>query len=211
MLGVFITIEGVEGSGKSTQLFRLSERLRQIGLPLLVSKEPGGTALGRELRRLLLERHPSGEAWCPDAELLLFYADRAQHIEQVVRPALTAGHHVVSDRSVYSTLAYQGYGRMLPIHEVREINQWAVHTWWPELVILIDVDPTVLAARLAERTLDRFEQESAEFHARVRAGFHAMAAADPQHWVVVDGANDPDTVAADIAAAVAAHLGLDVR
>ena len=80
MLGVFITIEGVEGSGKSTQLFRLSEHLRQIGLPLLVSKEPGGTALGRELRRLLLERHASGESWCPDSELLLFYADRAQHL-----------------------------------------------------------------------------------------------------------------------------------
>ena len=202
--GRYIALEGAEGCGKSTQAARLATALGAV-----LTRETGGTDIGRRIREILHDTSVSDLT--SRAEALLIAADRAQHIEQVVRPALTAGRHVVSDRSVYSTLAYQGYGRMLPIHEVREINQWAVHTWWPELVILIDVDPMVLAARLAERTLDRFEQESAEFHARVRAGFHAMAAADPQHWVVVDGANDPDTVAADIAAAVAAHLGLDAR
>ena len=202
--GRYIALEGAEGCGKSTQAARLATALGAV-----LTRETGGTDIGRRIREILHDT--SVTDLTSRAEALLIAADRAQHIEQVVRPALTAGHHVVSDRSVYSTLAYQGYGRMLPIHEVREINQWAVHTWWPELVILIDVDPMVLAARVAERTLDRIEQDRAEFHARVRAGFHAMAAADPQHWVVVDGANDPDTVAADSAAAVAAHLGLDVR
>ena len=96
MQGVFITMEGVEGSGKSTQLLRLSERLRHLDLPVVVSKEPGGTALGRELRRLLLERHARGETWCPEAELLLFYADRAQHLETVIRPSLAAGKIVLA-------------------------------------------------------------------------------------------------------------------
>ena len=108
MQGVFITIEGVEGSGKSTQLLHLSERLRRLGLPLVVTKEPGGTALGREIRRLLLEPHGSGETWCSEAELLLFYADRAQHLETVIRPALAAGKIVLVDRFEDSTRAYQG-------------------------------------------------------------------------------------------------------
>jgi len=200
-VGRYIALEGAEGCGKSTQAGVLAAALGAV-----LTRETGGTEIGQRIRTILHDTSVTNLSH--RAEALLIAADRAQHIEQVVIPALTAGRHVVSDRSVYSTLAYQGYGRMLPLDEVREINQWAVHTWWPELVILIDVDPAVLEVRLAGRDLDRFERESVEFHARVRAGFHAMAAADPLRWVVVDGQNEPDRVTAEIAAAVAERLDL---
>lgn len=203
--GRYIVFEGAEGCGKSTQAARLAARLDAV-----LTRETGGTAIGQRIREILHDTTVDDLA--PRAEALLTAADRAQHIEQVVMPALTAGRHVVSDRSVYSTLAYQGYGRMLPVDEVRHINQWAVHSWWPELVVLIDTDPAVLAERLRQRhQLDRFEREDAAFHARVRAGFAEMAAADPHRWVVIDGNRSIDAVEADIAAAVTTRLGVQAR
>lgn len=199
--GRYIAFEGAEACGKSTQAARLAARLDAV-----LTRETGGTDIGRRIREILHDT--SVHDLAPRAEALLTAADRAQHIEQIVAPALSAGRHVVSDRSVYSTLAYQGYGRMLALDEVREINQWAVHSWWPELVVLIEVDPAVLDQRMRGRDLDRFEREGDEFHARVRAGFADMAAADPHRWVVVDGNRPIDDVEADIVAAVVERLGI---
>ena len=142
------------------------------------------------------------------AETLIVAADRAQHVAEVVRPALAAGRHVVSDRSVWSSLAYQGHGRGLSVDEVRAVNTWAIGDTWPDLVILLTVPPELTAERMSRRELDRFEQAGAAFHARVDAGFAAMAAADPGRWVVIDASGPVDTVAGLIRAAVRERLGV---
>jgi dTMP kinase len=126
----------------------------------------------------------------------------------VVAPALAAGRHVVSDRSVHSTLAYQGYGRQLPIDQLRTINRWAVDECWPHLAILLDVDQSTLEQRMHGRQLDRFEQEHGDFHERVRGGFRQMAADDPVHWVTIDGSLPADDVAQLVRAAVRERLGI---
>lgn len=195
----YIALEGPEGCGKSTQARRLAERLDAV-----LTRETGGTAVGERLREILHD--VSVTDLDPRAEALMIAADRAQHLARVVRPALAAGRHVVSDRSVYSSLAYQGFGRGLPIDEVRSINDWALGGTWPTLVILLDVPADEIGRRLKSRHLDRFERESAEFHARVADGFRAMAAADPDRWMVVRADEPPDEVAVAIAAAVDAHL-----
>jgi len=199
--GRYIALEGAEGCGKSTQAARLAEALGAV-----LTRETGGTAIGQRIRTILHDTAVTNLA--PRAEALLTAADRAQHLAEVVEPALGAGRHVVSDRSVYSTLAYQGYGRELPLAEVREVNQWAIGGRWPDLVLLIDVDPDVLGQRMRGRELDRFEQEGDEFHQRVRDGFRAMATADPTHWAVVDGSRAPDHVAATIRSLVRDRLGV---
>jgi dTMP kinase len=199
--GRYIALEGAEGCGKSTQAARLATALDAV-----LTRETGGTAIGARIREILHDTSVTDLA--SRAEALLTAADRAQHIEQVVRPALGLGRHVVSDRSVYSTLAYQGYGRGLPIAEVRSINEWAVAGCWPELVILVDVDPDALHQRMHGRELDRFEREGDDFHARVRDGFRALAAAEPDRWAVVDGAADIDKVEAAIRAVVHERLGI---
>jgi dTMP kinase len=199
--GRYIALEGAEGTGKSTHAARLASHLEA-----LLTRETGGTDIGLRIRTILHDTsltHLSHRA-----EALLTAADRAQHIDEIVAPALVAGRHVVSDRSVYSTLAYQGYGRCLPIDEIRQINEWAMHSWWPDLVVLIDAPPELLERRMRGRQLDRFEREGDEFHARVREGFRTMAAADPQHWVVIDGAGNMEEVGANIRRAVAERLEL---
>jgi dTMP kinase len=142
------------------------------------------------------------------AEALLIAADRAQHIEQVVRPALAAGRHVVSDRSIYSSLAYQGFGRGLPLEQVRAVNEWAVGGCWPDLVVLLDVPADVLAYRMQRRELDRFEREGPDFYARVADGFRQLATDDPSRWVVLDGLGSIHEVAAAVRAAVRDRVGL---
>lgn len=199
--GRYIALEGAEGCGKSTQAARLAEALGAV-----LTRETGGTAIGARIRAILHDTAVTNLA--PRAEALLTAADRAQHLAEVVRPALGAGRHVVSDRSVYSTLAYQGYGRELPLADVREVNQWAIDGRWPDLVLLIDVDPAVLEQRMRGRELDRFEREGDEFHRRVRDGFRAMATSDPTHWAVVDGSRSPDQVAATIRSLVRDRLGV---
>jgi dTMP kinase len=189
----FIALEGGEGCGKSTQAARLAQRLDAV-----LTREPGGTGLGLQLRALLLT---PGPALDQRAELLAMNADRAQHLAEVVRPALAAGRDVVTDRSAWSSMAYQGYGRGLPLGEVRALCDWASAGRWPDLVVLLDVPDDVAAARL-QGAPDRFEAEGDGFHARVRAGFRAMAAEHPDTWVVVDGARSIDDVAAAVAAAV---------
>ncbi|MEP7115073.1 MAG: dTMP kinase [Ilumatobacteraceae bacterium] len=199
--GRYIALEGAEGTGKSTHAARLATYLGAV-----VTRETGGTDIGMRIRTILHDTtltHLSHRA-----EALLAAADRAQHIHEIVAPALANGRHVVSDRSVYSTLAYQGYGRGLPIEQIRQINQWAIHSHWPDLVVLIDTPPEILERRMRGRQLDRFERESEDFHARVRDGFHTMAADDPTHWVVIDGAGLVEEVGANIRRCVAERLQL---
>ncbi len=201
MTGRYIVLEGAEGTGKSTHAARLAAHLGAV-----LTRETGGTDIGARIRTILHDTaltHLSHRA-----ETLLIAADRAQHIDEVVAPALAAGRHVVSDRSVYSTLAYQGYGRCLPLDEIREINEWALHSMWPDLVILIDTPIEVLERRMRNRDLDRFEREGVDFHARVRDGFRSMAAADPKHWVVIDGAAGMEEVGNNIRRCVAERLEL---
>ena len=199
--GRYIALEGAEGCGKSTHAARLAAALDAV-----LTRETGGTHLGNEIRTLLHD--PANTHLADKAEALLIAADRAQHLHELVRPALTTGRHVVSDRSAFSSLAYQGYGRGLPLEIVREISDWALDGHWPELVILIDVPVEVLSERMAKRDLDRFEQADEAFHARVRAGFAEMAAADPDRWVVIDGTLEKDEVAHAIRTATLTRLGI---
>lgn len=187
----YIAFEGAEGCGKSTHAQRLATALDAV-----LTRETGGTDVGRRLRDIL---HDNAVHELDDrAEALIAAADRAQHLAQVVRPALAAGRSVVSDRSVYSTLAYQGAGRGLDIDELRRINDWAIDGCWPQLVVFLDAPTAVLATRLAKRELDRFERAGHDFHQRVIDGFRAMAAADPEHWIVVQADGDKDDVATEI-------------
>lgn len=198
---VYIALEGAEGCGKSTHARLLADAIGGV-----VTRETGGTAIGQRLREIL---HDTAVTDLDDrAEALIIAADRAQHIAQVVRPALAAGRSVVSDRSIYSTLAYQGYGRRLPLDELRAINEWAVGDTWPDLVILLAVPGDVTAERLRKRDLDRFERAGADFHRRVDEGFAEMAGADPKRWVVIDASRSKADVAADIRRAVGQRLGV---
>lgn len=187
MTGVFVVFEGGEGSGKSTQAARLAERLGAV-----LTLEPGGTATGVRLRAVVLGDGPAGLA--PRTEALLMAADRAQHVAEVVRPALEAGRDVVSDRFSGSTLAYQGYGRGLDLDELARLSRWASEGLEPELVLLLDVDQEVAASRRC-RPRDRIEAAGDTFHQRVMAGYRALADADPARWRVVDGSGTVEEVA----------------
>jgi len=179
-LGKYIAFEGLEGCGKSTHVKRLATRLNAV-----MTREPGGTAIGSMLRNILID--PTNTNLSPRTEALLMAADRAQHISELIAPALARGQHVVSDRSVYSSLAYQGYGRQQDLAELKRLNNWAIDGLWPDLVIYIDVPLEILIERLKKRELDRFEREDRAFFERIDAGFRAMAADDPQRWIIIDG------------------------
>ena len=198
----FIAFEGGEGCGKSTQAARLAGALDAV-----LTREPGGTSLGEQLRALLLS--PETGDVEPRAEALLMAADRAQHVATVVRPALQSGRHVVTDRFAGSSLAYQGYGRGLPLDEVAQLSRWATDGIWPDLVVFLDVPAEVAASRLGGE-LDRFEQAGGGFHYRVSQGFRELAAGEPERWVVIDGSGSIDDVAAAVRIAVAERLDLDV-
>ena len=193
---VYIVFEGAEGSGKSTQAGRLA---RDLGATF--TRETGGTPVGARLRAILHDT--TVEDLAPRAEALMTAADRAQHIAEVVRPALRAGRSVVSDRSVYSSLAYQGYGRGLDVDDVRRLNDWATDGLWPDLVVFLDTPDEIIAERMSRRQLDRFEAEGPAFHERVLAGYRSMAAADPDRWVTIAAVGSVDRVAGEIRAAIA--------
>ncbi|HEX6425147.1 MAG TPA: dTMP kinase [Acidimicrobiales bacterium] len=194
----FIVFEGGEASGKSTQSTRLARRLGAVH-----TREPGGTAIGAALRDLLLDARTTGLD--DRAEALLMAADRAQHVAEVIRPALGAGRHVVCDRFVGSTLAYQGHGRGLPVADLRRISAWAAGDLWPDLTVLLDVPRDVALGR-APSVPDRLEAAGDEFHDRVADGYRDLAATDPAGWIVVDGSAPADQVEAEVWAAVAARL-----
>lgn len=193
MTSRFIVFEGGEGSGKSTQAALLAQRLGAV-----LTREPGGTELGRSLRALVLA--PSFGHIDPRAEALVMLADRAQHVAEVIRPALAVGRDVVSDRFAGSTLAYQGYARGLDVEELAGLSRWASDGLEPDMVILLDVPAEVAGARLG-RELDRMEAAGTEFHVRVAEGYRSLAAADPKRWRVVDGAGTVEEVEARVLAA----------
>lgn len=198
--GLFITFEGGDGVGKTTQVTTLCERLERQGLRALRTREPGGTALGVSIRELILH---SGDV-SARAEALLYAADRAHHVASLVRPALAAGAVVVQDRYVDSSVAYQGSGRDLGAEEVRDLSVWATDGLRPDLTILLDAPAAVASARVAfeKGAPDRLEAEGLDFHERVREAFRALAAAEPQRWRVIDATMPADIVAEQVAAQV---------
>jgi dTMP kinase len=194
----FIVFEGGEASGKSTQSARLAARIGAVH-----TREPGGTPVGAALRSLLLDARTTGLD--DRAEALLMVADRAQHVAEVVRPALAADRHVVSDRYIGSTLAYQGFGRGLPVADLRRMSAWAAGGLWPDLIVLLDVPLAVAMARLHDAP-DRLEAAGELFHDRVTRGYRALAATETDRWVVVDGTRSPDEVAEAVWRAVTHRL-----
>jgi len=208
MTGIFITLEGGDGAGKSTQAELLEAWLRERGREVVRTREPGGTALGAEIRRLLLHGGAEIGEVDPRAEALLYAADRAQHITQLVRPALQRGAIVVQDRYIDSSLAYQGAGRPLAVSEIRGLSEWATEGLWPQLTVLLDLDTDEAAKRRAARggASDRLESEAAEFHQRVREGFRACVATDPSRFLVLDAARPVDELHAEIIERVAPLL-----
>ena len=191
-VGRFVVFEGGEGSGKSTQARRLVERL---GARALLTFEPGDSPLGAEVRRIVLDSMDLHID--PRAEALLMAADRAQHVAEVIEPALEAGRTVVCDRFAGSSVAYQGHGRQLPAGEVEQLSRWATRGRWPDLVVLLAVSPDAAEARL-ERAKDRLESAGDAFHRRVHDGFLLQAMEDPERWAVVDGNGTEDEVAAAV-------------
>ncbi|MDN5302773.1 MAG: dTMP kinase, partial [Thermoanaerobacteraceae bacterium] len=187
----FITIEGPDGAGKTTQVKKIYEYLTSRGRKVLVTREPGGTALGEKLREVLLS--PAGESPVPEAEALIYAASRAQLIKNVISPALLRGTYVLCDRFVDSSLAYQGWARGLGIEEILGINRWFIGELWPDLTILLDIDPEVSLKRL-ERARDRLEKETLEFHKRVREGFLKVREIFPERIVAVDASRSPEEV-----------------
>ena len=195
--GLFLTFEGGDGSGKTTQSALLTEWLTASGQTVVHAREPGGTELGLELREIILHRRGY---MAPRAEALLYAADRAHNIATVVRPAIERGDIVIQDRYLDSSVAYQGAGRVLDGTEVRNLSLWATEGLLPDLTILLDVDVTVGRARLDDvRTrYDRLEAEAAEFHHRVRDAYLGLAAAEPARFLVLDATRSVDELAADI-------------
>jgi dTMP kinase len=189
--GFFIAVEGGDGAGKSTQVEALAGWIRAKGHEVVVTREPGATAVGKRLRSILLDVSSGGISHRTEA--LLYAADRAEHVETVVRPALERGAVVISDRYIDSAVAYQGAGRELAPTEIARINRWATDGLVPHLTVLLDVSPETARERFTEAP-DRLESEPPEFHQRVRAGFLTLAAADPTRYLVVDAGQDPDTV-----------------
>jgi len=203
--GVFITLEGGDGSGKTTQAELLHGWLADRGRTVLRTREPGGTEVGVEVREIVL--HHRGDI-TPRAEALLYAADRAHHVATVVRPALERGEVVIQDRYIDSSVAYQGAGRVLDPEEVRGLSEWATEGLSPDLTILLDLDADAARGRLDEaRTrYDRLEAEASEFHDRVRSAYLRLADAEPERFLVVDAERPVDEIAAAIRDRVASLL-----
>lgn len=205
MAGLFITFEGGDGSGKSTQAGLLAQWLTEQGRTVVRTREPGGSEVGVEIRNLVL--HHRGHI-DPRSEALLYAADRAQHIATVVRPALERGDVVIQDRYFDSSVAYQGAGRVLDAKEIRDLSLWATESLLPDVTVLLDLDENVARTRLdaADKPFDRLENEKAEFHSRVRAGFLALANAEPKRFLVLDATQPIDELAQAIRSRVSHEL-----
>jgi dTMP kinase len=203
--GLFITLEGGDGSGKTTQAQLLTDWLEERGRTVVRTREPGGTDVGLEIRQIVL--HHRGEV-DPRAEALLYAADRAQHVGTKLRPALARGDVIVQDRYLDSSVAYQGAGRVLGATEVRDLSLWAAEGLLPDLTVLLDLDEVTARARLDadDKVFDRLEAEKNDFHSRVRAAFLELAAAEPDRFLVVDAGAPAVEIAAIIQARVAPLL-----
>ena len=210
--GLFITLEGVEGSGKTTQAAILGEALIKEGRTAIVTHEPGGTRAGQAIRKIFLDPEVTLDV---ASELLLVLADRAQHVREMIAPRVEAGDIVISDRYSDSTVAYQGYGRGFDLPLLKQLNQLATATMIPDQTIVLDCPAEVGLARTRERVkgkehrFDRFESEMVEFHRRVRDGFLAIAKAEPTRVKIIDAQNSPENVSAAILSA--AHELIRVR
>jgi dTMP kinase len=205
--GVFVCFEGGDGSGKSTQARLLQSRLAGQGYAVRLTFEPGDTPVGKELRRIVLS--PETGELSHRTEALLYAADKAEHVDTVVQPALDRGEVVVTDRYVDSTLAYQGAGRDLDVADVELVARWATHGLRPHLTVVLDLDPADGHSRFEGR--DRIEGESVEFFARVRQAFLDLAAGDPDHYLVLDARLAPEEIAERVADAVSPLLAQAVR
>lgn len=210
MTGVFLTLEGGEGTGKTTQLGLLAARLGALGRSVVVTREPGGTSLGATLREVLVRS--SADPPTPLAELFLYAADRAHHVATVLRPALEAGRVVLCDRYADATEAYQGHGRGLSLETVRALNDLATVGLRPHRTLVLDLDPSAGVARALGREAggggeERFEAEEAHFHERVRQGYRAIAAREPDRVRLLDAAGAPEEVAERVWGAVADLFG----
>lgn len=192
MRGRFITFEGIDGAGKSTQIDVIEETLRARGLEVIRTREPGGTPLGEVIRKELLS-----VSMDPSTETLLFFASRAEHIAKVIRPAIERGAWVLSDRFTDATYAYQVGGRSFPAHKVEELERWTQGDLQPDRTVLFDIEPEVAAERVARaRNLDRFEKENLDFFKRVRQAYLTRANQSPNRFLIVNSMQDKDTVSA---------------
>lgn len=205
---MFITFEGPEGSGKTSQIRQLADFLRASGRLVVTTREPGGTRIGDQIRACLHD--VANREMVPTAELLLYSASRAQLVGELIRPTLTAGGVVLCDRFADSTLAYQGYGRGLDLEELRTITRIATGGLTPDLTVLLDLEVAVGLARRRDggEEMNRLDLESLSFHQRVRDGYHRLAAAEPERWQVVAAERPFATVQTAIQQLVATHLGL---
>ena len=200
MTGLFITFEGGEGCGKSTQIAALKARLEDMGKTVVQTREPGGTALGESVRNLL-QYDDAGQGMSPEAELLLFAASRAQHVRELVAPAITEGQIVLCDRFLDSTTVYQGVARAIDSKKVDTINQFAIGETMPDLTILIDLPPEIGLARVHARSegkLDRMEKEAIEFFQAVRQGYLDLAKSEPKRFLVLDGSQSVEELETQI-------------
>ena len=200
--GFFITFEGSEGCGKSTQVKRLAARLEASGVPVLLTREPGGTAIGEKIRDLL-QFAPEGVAMRPETEVLLFEASRSQLVREVIQPALDRGCVVIADRFFDSTTVYQGAARRLDPETVEQLNHFAVGDCRPDITFILDVDVRTARARMLRRVRpvgapDRMEQEPIEFYERVCAAYRELAAREPDRVQLIDGARSADDVESDL-------------
>ncbi|MFF7293147.1 dTMP kinase [Microbacterium sp. NPDC008134] len=203
--GRWITLEGGDGSGKTTQSDLLATWLSDAGHEVVRTREPGGSEVGQLIRDIVL--HHRGDI-APRAEALLYAADRAHHVATVVRPALERGDIVLQDRYLDSSVAYQGAGRVLDATEIRDLSLWAAEGALPDLTVLLDLDPQTARTRLdsADKPFDRLEAEKAEFHGRVRDAYLGLAAAEPERFLVIDASAPAGAIAAEIRARVASFL-----
>jgi dTMP kinase len=203
---MFITFEGIDGSGKTTQIHKLSQRLIALGHEVLPLREPGGNSISEKIRETLLA---AGNDIAPRAELLLFVAARAQLVEKVIRPSLLRGKLVICDRYIDSSVAYQGFGRGIPVEEVRECNKIATGNLVPNITFFLDVPPDVASERAigrSEENLDRIERAGVTFFERARQGYLKIAETEPKRFIVVDGRDNPEAIHQKIWECVSALL-----
>jgi dTMP kinase len=208
--GAFITFEGSEGCGKSTQVSRLATRLEKAGLPTVVTREPGGTAIGEKIRDLL-QFAPESFAMAPETELLLFEASRAQLVRETIQPALQEGKIVISDRFFDSTTVYQGVARKLSPDVVASLNVFAIGNARPDITVILDIDVPVARARMLRRVRpvvakDRMEEEPVEFYERVSQGYRELAKSEPDRFFLIDGSQSPEAIEDQIWNAIANRL-----
>ncbi len=202
--GTFVTLEGPEGAGKTTQVKLLSKQLTKLGVPHIVTRDPGGTPLGKQVRRILLT---PGINVAPTTELLLYQADRAQHVAELIKPALEEGKLVLCDRFIDSSIAYQGYGRNIDIKLIKDLNELSTGGLKPVLTILFDIQSEDGLSRLHPGGHDRIEREALDFHTRVRKGYLALADLEPERWRILDAAKPLTTVQGEFTKILKDKLG----